>query len=156
VGILATSGTVNSESYILEINKFFPEVKVFQQACPLWVPLIENNEHLNPGADYFVQKYVDELLKQSPEIDTVLLACTHYPLLMGKLKKYFPPSIQLVAQGDIVAKSLQKYLADHPKMDVRCSKGQQISFYTTDDNIDFDIHAGYFYGDAVKSERVFL
>ena len=90
VGILATSGTVNSESYPLEIKKFFPEVKVFQQACPLWVPLIENNEHLNPGADYFVQKYVDELLEQSDEIDTVLLACTHYPLLMEKLKKYFP------------------------------------------------------------------
>jgi glutamate racemase len=156
VGILATSGTVNSESYVLEIKKFFPEVKVFQQACPLWVPLIENNEHLNPGADYFVQKYVDELLEQSAEIDTVLLACTHYPLLMEKLKKYFPRSIQLVAQGDIVAESLQKYLAHHPEIDARCSKEHRLSFYTTDDNIDFDRHAGYFYGDAVRSERVFL
>jgi glutamate racemase len=156
VGILATSGTVNSESYPLEIKKFFPEVKVFQQACPLWVPLIENNEHLNPGADYFVQKYVDELLEQSDEIDTVLLACTHYPLLMEKLKKYFPRRIQLVAQGDIVAESLQKYLAHHPEMDARCSKGHQLSFYTTDDNIDFDRHAEHFYGDAVRSERVFL
>jgi glutamate racemase len=153
---LATSGTVNSESYTLEIKKFFPEVKVFQQACPLWVPLIENNEHLNPGADYFVQKYVDELLEQSAEIDTVILACTHYPLLMEKLKKYFPRSIQLIAQGDIVAESLQKYLAHHPEMDARCSKGHQLSFYTTDDNIDFDRHAGYFYGNTVRSERVFL
>jgi glutamate racemase len=156
VGILATSGTVNSESYTLEIKKFFPEIKVFQQACPLWVPLIENNEHLNPGADYFVQKYVNELLKQSAEIDTVLLACTHYPLLMEKLKKYFPPGVQLVSQGDIVAKSLENYLIRHPEMDVRCSKGQLLSFYTTDDNCDFDRHAGYFYGGSVKSERVFL
>jgi glutamate racemase len=156
VGILATSGTVNSDSYTLEIKKFFPEVKVFQQACPLWVPLIENNEHLNAGADYFVQKYVDELLEQSAEIDTVLLACTHYPLLMEKLKKYFPRNIQLVAQGDIVAESLQKYLANHPEIDARCSKGHQLSFYTTDDNIDFDRHAGYFYGNTVRSERVFL
>ena len=156
VGILATSGTVNSESYTLEIKKFFPEVKVFQQACPLWVPLIENNEHLNPGADYFVQKYVDELLEQSAEIDTVLLACTHYPLLMEKLKKYLPRSIQIIAQGDIVADSLQNYLAHHPEIDARCSKEHRLSFYTTDDNMDFDLHAGYFYGDAVRSERVFL
>jgi glutamate racemase len=156
VGILATSGTVLSESYTLEIKKFFPMVSVFQQACPLWVPLIENNEHLNPGADYFVQKYVNELLEQSSEIDTVLLACTHYPLLMGKLKKYFPSGIQLVAQGDIVAKSLQNYLVNHPEMDARCSKDQKLSFYTTDDNIDFDRHAGYFYGHDVRSERVFL
>jgi glutamate racemase len=156
VGVLATSGTVNSESYTLEIRKFFPEVKVFQQACPLWVPLIENNEHLDAGADYFVQKYVDELLEQSPEIDTVLLACTHYPLLMKKLKKYFPPSIQLIAQGDIVAESLVKYLGNHPEIETRCSKQHQLSFYTTDDNMDFDRHGGYFYGVGVKSERVFL
>jgi glutamate racemase len=156
VGILATSGTVNSESYTLEIKKFFPNVKVFQQACPLWVPLIENNEHLNPGADYFVQKYVDELLSQSSEIDTVLLACTHYPLLMGKLRKYFPPAIQLVAQGHIVAERLQNYLGHHPEIDVRCSKEHQLLFFTTDDNNDFDLHARFFYGTAVRSERVFL
>jgi glutamate racemase len=156
IGILATSGTVNSESYTLEIKKFFPDAKVFQQACPLWVPLIENNEHLNPGADYFVRKYVDELLAQSSEIDTVLLACTHYPLLMEKLRKYFPSGIQLVAQGNIVADSLQKYLEYHPEMDARCSKHHQLSFYTTDDNLDFDRHARYFYGEGVRSERVFL
>jgi glutamate racemase len=156
VGILATSGTVNSESYTLEIKKFFPEIKVFQQACPLWVPLIENNEHLDAGADYFIQKYVDELLEKSPEIDTVLLACTHYPLLMGKLKKYFPPTVKLVAQGDIVAESLVKYLRIHPEIETRCSKQHQLSFYTTDDNIDFDRHGAYFYGEGVKSERVFL
>ncbi|HEY4935192.1 MAG TPA: glutamate racemase [Puia sp.] len=156
VGILATRGTVNSESYVLEINKFFPNVKVFQQACPLWVPLIENNEHQGTGADYFVKKYADELLSQSSDIDTVLLACTHYPLLMNKLRQYFPKNIQLIAQGDIVAESLVKYLKNHPELESRCSKQALISFYTTDDCPDFDLHGGYFYGKDVRSERVFL
>ncbi len=156
VGILATSGTVYSGSYVLEIKKFFPDVKVFQQACPLWVPLIENNEHQGPGADYFIKKYADGLLSQSPEIDTILLACTHYPLLMDRLSLYFPASIQLVAQGDIVAKSLVTYLKNHPEIESRCSKQGQLSFYTTDDCADFDLHGGYFYGAGVKSERVFL
>lgn len=156
IGILATSGTVMSESYVLEIKKFFPEVKVFQQACPLWVPLIENNEHLGAGADYFIKKYADELLQQSSKIDTVILACTHYPLLMEKLKNYFPSAVQLIAQGEIVADSLVRYLGNHPEIDGRCSKQHQLSFYTTDDNMDFDRHAGYFYGSDVKSERLFL
>jgi glutamate racemase len=156
VGILATRGTVNSGSYVMEINKFFPRVKVFQQACPLWVPLIENNEHLGAGADYFVKKYVDELLSQSKDIDTVLLACTHYPLLMNKLRQHFPEGIQLVAQGDIVAESLVKYLKNHPELESRCSKESRISFYTTDDYADFDRNGGYFYGRNVRSERVFL
>lgn len=156
VGILATSGTVNSESYVLEINKFFPNVKVYQQACPLWVPLIENNEHQGPGADYFIKKYVDELLGQSSAIDTVLLACTHYPLLMNKLRKYFPENVQLIAQGEIVAESLVKYLKNHPELESRCSKQTLISFYTTDDCADFDRHGGYFYNKYVRSERVFL
>jgi glutamate racemase len=156
VGILATSGTVHSESYPIEINKFFPRVQVYQQDCPLWVPLIENNEHLNAGADFFVRKYVDALLSQSSEIDTVILACTHYPLLIEKLKKYFPPSIQLIAQGDIVADSLEKYLKNHPEIESRCSKNARRSFYTTDDTKDFDRHAAYFYEGSIKSERVFL
>jgi glutamate racemase len=156
VGILATNGTVNSGSYVLEINKFFPGLKVFQQACPLWVPLIESNEHLNPGADYFIEKYRDELLNQSSEIDTILLACTHYPLMMKKLRQYFPSSIQLVAQGEIVAGSLEQYLKNHPEMDDRCSKQAELAFYTTDDCADFDRHGGYFFGPGVRSERVFL
>ena len=131
-------------------------MKVFQQACPLWVPLIESNEHLNPGADYFIEKYRDELLDQSPDIDTVLLACTHYPLMMKKLRHHFPDTIQLVSQGEIVAESLLQYLKNHPEMDVRCSKQASLSFYTTDDCSDFDRHGGYFYGPGVRSERVFL
>jgi glutamate racemase len=118
--------------------------------------LIENNEHLEPGADYFIKKYADELLKQSPDIDTVLLACTHYPLMMGKLRQYFPASVQLIAQGDIVAESLILYLKNHPEMDRRCSKHAGISFYTTDDPADFDRHAAFFYKGGIQSERVFL
>jgi glutamate racemase len=156
VGILATSGTVNSESYVLEIKKFFPEVKVFQQACPLWVPLIENNEHLGPGADYFIKKYVDALMNQSTGIDTVLLACTHYPLLMDKLRLHFPASVQLVAQGDIVADSLMIYLKKHPEINSRCSKHSGLAFCTTDDPADFDQHAALFYKEGIQSERVFL
>ncbi len=156
VGIFATSGTVNSKSYPLEIEKFFPEVKVFQQACPLWVPLIENNEHRGPGADYFIKKYVDELLSQSSAIDTVLLGCTHYPLLMEKLRQHVPDRIKLIAQGEIVAESLAEYLNRHPEMETRCSKNAELSFYTTDDTADFDRHAAYFYKEGIKSERVFL
>jgi glutamate racemase len=156
VGILATTGTVHSGSYILEIEKFFPEVKVFQQACPLWVPLIENNEHEGAGADFFIKKYADALMAQSGDIDTILLACTHYPLILEKLRKYFPPRIRLIAQGDIVAESLVKYLHKHPEMDSRCSRNGQLSFYTTDDTQDFDRHAAYFYGSGIRSERVFL
>lgn len=118
--------------------------------------MIENNEHQDPGADYFIRKYVDELLAQSAEMDTVLLACTHYPLLMDKLKQYFPKKIQLIAQGDIVAESLTKYLKNHPEIESRCSKGAERFFYTTDDNADFDRHAALFYGQGIRSERVFL
>jgi len=156
VGVLATTGTVNSESYVLEIKKFFPDIAVFQQACPLWVPLIENNEHLEPGANYFISKYTNALLAKSPAIDTILLACTHYPLLMDKLRQFLPASIQLVAQGDIVAESLVKYLKNHPEIEVRCSKTAERTFYTTDDCADFDRHAGYFYSPGINSERVFL
>jgi glutamate racemase len=156
VGILATQGTVNSGSYPIEIQKFFPAVKVFQQACPLLVPLIENNEHQSPGADFFIRQYADALLAQSPEIDTVILGCTHYPLLMEKLTGYFPPTVRLVSQGEIVADSLADYLARHPEIDGRCSKNGKTSFFTTDSPDDFDRHAGIFYEKGIRSEEVFL
>ncbi len=154
VGVLATRGTVLSASYPIEIAKFFPQLRVFQQACPLWVPLIENNEHLLPGADFFVKKYIDALLRQSPSIDTILLACTHYPLLRDKLLAYIPENIKVVSQGLIVAESLRDYLGRHPEMEKRCSKGGSLAFYTTDDTEDFDRQAGIFYPTPVKSERV--
>ncbi|WP_295669900.1 glutamate racemase [uncultured Mucilaginibacter sp.] len=153
IGVLGTKGTVQSGSYLIEIGHFFPDVKVYQQACPLWVPLIENGEHDKPGADYFVKKYLDQVLAQSPHIDTLLLACTHYPLLLEKIKSYLPDSIQAIAQGDIVAKSLVDYLQRHPEMESSLSKnGTQKFFTTTDDTADFDHYAEIFFGEPVKSE----
>lgn len=154
VGVLGTKGTVNSESYLIEINKFFPDVKVHQLACPMWVPLVEYGEYNSDGADYFVKKYLDQLLSSAPDLDTILLACTHYPLLMDKIKKYLPAGITVVAQGDIVAQSLAGYLRRHPDMESRISKAGKMSFYTTDDPADFDNHATMFFGQAVKSQHV--
>jgi glutamate racemase len=156
VGILATKGTVLSESYPIEIAKFYPEVAVFQQACPLWVPLVENNEHDKPGADYFVREYTDQLMTQSPDIDTVLLACTHYPLLREKIARYLPAGSQLIAQGEIVAASLADYLQRHSEIERRCSKNGQLRFFTTDSAEDFDNHASIFYGKPLKSAHIVL
>jgi glutamate racemase len=156
IGVLATRGTVLSESYPIEIAKFFPELQVFQQACPLWVPLVENNEHNNPGADYFVKEYIDQLLSQSGDIDTILLACTHYPLLKGKIAQCLPAGSMLVAQGEIVAESLAGYLERHPEMEGQCSKNGQLRFFTTDSTEDFDNHASLFYGKALRSEHIIV
>lgn len=155
IGVLGTKGTVQSESYLLEIAKFFPDVKAHQQACPLWVPLIENAEHDKPGADYFVKKYLDSLMEQSADIDTVLLACTHYPLLQNKIKAFLPAHINIVAQGDIVATSLADYLQRHPEIEQRLTKTGTHKFYTTtDDTADFDKNASLFFNEEVKSEFV--
>lgn len=152
IGVLGTKGTVQSGSYVLEIGKFFPDVKVIQQACPLWVPLIENAEYNGPGADYFVKEYLDLLLAQSNNIDTVLLGCTHYPLLYNKIRAFLPLSVQILSQGDIVAHSLVDYLKRHPEMDERLSKNQTQRFFTTtDDTPDFDHHAQIFFSAPVRS-----
>jgi len=156
VGILATPGTVQSCSYPVEISKFFPEIKVYQQACPMWVPLIENNEIDNAGSDYFVKACVDDLLTQNKDIDVVLLGCTHYPLLENRIKKYLPESIRVVSQGDIVAGSLKDYLLRHQEMELRLSKTGKRNFYTTDSSVDFDKHAALFYGSQVISEKISL
>ncbi len=146
VGLLATAGTVLSESYIIETNKFYPGVTVFQQACPMWVPLVENNEYNSPGADYFIENDLKKLLTQSENIDTILLACTHYPLLKNKIQQFLPAGISLLSQGEIVAESLADYLVRHPEMEERCSKQGSINFYTTDSPADFDAHATIFFG----------
>jgi glutamate racemase len=156
IGILATNGTVQSDSYKIEIEKFFPELNVFQQACPMWVPLIENNEHNNAGADYFVKEGIDKLMSQSKNIDTILLGCTHYPLLINKIKQYISPEVQIISQGKIVADSLADYLKRHPEIDERCSKNGEIAFYTTDSTEDFNAHAAIFYGKTVKSNHLAL
>ena len=152
IGVLGTKGTVQSGSYQIEISHFFPDIKVHQQACPLWVPLVENGEYDKPGADYFVKKYLDQILAQSANIDTLLLACTHYPLLQEKIKAYLPGHIQVISQGDIVAKSLVDYLTRHPEMESKLSKsGTQRFFTTTDDTADFDHYAELFFSGPVKS-----
>jgi glutamate racemase len=156
VGILATTGTVLSGSYPIEIKKFFPDIKVYQEACPMWVPLIENNEHNKPGADYFVQQHLKQLFAQSEKIDTLLMACTHYPLLAPAIEKYLPTGVQLLSQGKIVANSLANYLERHPKMDAACSKQEARDFYTTDSCTDFDNHASLFFGRAVQSKHLDL
>lgn len=156
VGVLATNGTVISNSYPIEIAKFYPAVKVYQQACPMWVPLVENNEYNSPGADYFIKKDMDELLNKSNRIDTLLLACTHYPLLIEKIKKHSPAGVTILSQGEIVAASLKDYLARHPEIEENCSKNSVISFYTTDSTDDFDNHAAVFYGKPVKSAHLSL
>ncbi len=154
IGVLATPGTVSSQSYTIEICKFFPGIQVFQQACPLWVPLIENNEHNSPGADYFVKKCVGELLQQSDRIDTILLGCTHYPLLADKIKGEAGGSVRVISQGEIVADSLADYLLRHPEMAGSLSRNHQRTFFTTDSTDDFDRHAAAFYGAPVSSTGV--
>lgn len=152
VGVLGTSGTVLSGSYPIEIGKTFPNVEVYQQACPMWVPLIENNEHLGPGADYFVQEYVQQLMEQASSIDTILLGCTHYPLLADKIRQHVPEQVRILSQGEIVAESLKDYLHRHPEMEKSCSKNGTRRFLTTDDTANFDAHASVFFGSEVRSE----
>lgn len=156
IGILATQGTVQSQSYAIEISKFDPEVHVEQEACPMWVPLVENNEYDKEGADYFIRKNITNLLSKHPEIDTVLLACTHYPLLMDKLRKYMPDHITILSQGKIVADSLADYLQRHPEIETRCTRKSTRLFYTTDSEQDFDNHAAIFFGEEVSSKHLAL
>ncbi len=156
VGVLGTAGTVSSGSYLVEIEKFFPELKVYQEACPMWVPLIENNEYQNEGADFFIKKHVTNLMQQQPHIDAIILGCTHYPLIIDKIKKYLPINVELLSQGPIVAKGLHEYLQRHPEIESQCSKSGTVSFYTTDLPETFDKAATLFYGESVKSKHLAL
>ena len=154
VGVLGTAGTVSSGSYLVEIEKFFPELKVYQEACPMWVPLIENNEYQNEGADFFIKKHVTNLMQQQLHIDAIILGCTHYPLIIDKIKKYLPINVELLSQGPIVAKGLYEYLQRHPEIESQCSKSGTVSFYTTDLPETFDKAATLFYGESVKSKHL--
>jgi glutamate racemase len=156
IGIFATRGTVVSGSYPIEIARFYPDVQVFQQACPMWVPLIENNQHKSPGADYFVRECVEQLLGQSPEMDTILLGCTHYPLLEEKIQALVGPQIRILSQGSIVADSLADYLLRHADMEQRLGRSGKRLFFTTDDPADFDAHASLFFGRPVESRSADL
>ena len=154
VGILATSGTVQSRSYLLEIEKFYPQLHITQEACPMWVPLVENGEHTGNGADYFVQKHITNILSRDPQIDTLLLACTHYPLLQKKIQQFLPSTVQAIAQGSIVAHSLQDYLQRHPEMETRLTKNSERLFYTTDSAEDFNNKATIFFDATVQAQHV--
>lgn len=156
IGILATNGTVQSNSYAIEIEKFFPEVKIEQEACPMWVPLVENNEHLSDGADYFVEKHISNILSKEKSIDTLLLACTHYPLLKEKIEAHLPNNIKLLSQGEIVAHSLQDYLQRHPEIESKISRESRRVFYTTDSADDFTAKASLFFGESVEGKHVDL
>lgn len=153
IGVMGTRGTINSESYLMEINKFFPGVQIAQQSCPMWVPLIENNEHLSPGADYFVEKYVNELLSKDSNIDCIVLACTHYPLLVPKIREILPPEINLLGQSDIVADSLVLYLQNHPELESQIAKEGKTAFFTSGDQEDFNSSASIFFGEEIVAIR---
>jgi glutamate racemase len=154
IGLFATAGTVTSESYLSEIDKFSPESTVYQEACPMWVPLVENGDSDSIGADYFVKKHIESLLNKSPEIDTILLGCTHYPLLINKIKQFLPPYIQVVSQGEIVANSLKNYLDRHIEIDSCCSKNSQRTFLTTDSTSNFDKQSALFFGEKIQSQQI--
>ncbi len=156
VGILGTPGTVKSESYIIEINNQFPDVEVYQEACPMWVSLVENGELNNAGADYFVQDKMEELFAKDADIDTILLGCTHYPLLSSTIEKYTPKEVTVLSQGKIVADSLKDYLMRHEKMETRLSKGGKQKFLTTGNAEDFSAKTKRFYGRKVKAKTVYL
>lgn len=153
IAVLATQGTVQSGSYPIEIEKFFPGLQVVQEACPMWVPLVENNEHTGPGAAYFIKKHVDAVLQSNPEVDALLLACTHYPLLQQQIKALVPAGIEVVSQADIVADSLNDYLQRHPEIEQKISKKGARRFFTTDAPEDFNTKATTFYGENVVSEK---
>lgn len=150
IGILATAGTVASESYTIEIKRYFPEVTVVQEACPMWVSLVENNEFDGDGADYFVKQHIDRLLATDPQIDTVVLGCTHYPLLMTKIRRYLADDIQIISQGEIVAQRLEDYLRRHPEIADRCSQQGRRIFYTSEKADIFDRSAAIFYGREIR------
>lgn len=154
VGILATEGTIRSESYRLEINKLHPDIIVNGEACPMWVPLVENNEYNKEGADYFVQQHINQLLSKDPKIDTIILGCTHYPLLLEKIKTYVPKNITVIPQGKYVAESLKDYLKRHPEMDKRCTKKRTCQFLTTESAQKFMESATLFLKEEIDVKHI--
>ena len=156
IGILATAGTVKSESYPLEIHKLFPDIRVSGVACPMWVSLVENNESQNEGTDYFIRKYIDQLLTKDPQIDTVILGCTHFPILLPKIRQYIPEHISVISQGEYVAQSLKDYLRRHPEMDAKCTKNGNCSFYTTEAEEKFTESASTFLQQQIRVKHITL
>ena len=156
VGVLATEGTIRSHSYPLEIRKLYPEIEVIGEACPMWVPLVETNEYESDGADFFVRRHIENLLSRDPEIDTIILGCTHYPILMDKVRKYTPEGITLLTQGAAVASSLAAYLQRHPEIENLCTKGGKTIFCTTEADGKFGTQASLFLNYPVEVNNVTL
>lgn len=156
IGIMATPGTVRSKTYELEIAKLFPNFQVTSEACPMWVPLVENEEYNTPGADYFVRKHIDNLLHQDPQIDSVILGCTHYPLLRDKIRQWMPDNIHIIEQGNYVAQSLKDYLSRHQNMSEHITTDGTIRYLTTEQADVFQAKATIFMDTTVEAERVFL
>ncbi|MBR3883629.1 MAG: glutamate racemase [Bacteroidaceae bacterium] len=156
VGVLATEGTIKSMSYPLEIRKLFPDITVASEACPMWASLVEANEHLNPGADYFIKRDIEQLLSRDPDIDTIILGCTHYPLLLDKIKQYVPNGITVLTQGHAVATALQDYLKRHPEMDKLCTKGGNTIFRTTESDERFREQASKFLNHDLRAQKITL
>jgi len=154
IGILATQGTVSSNSYVIEIKKFSPQCKVFQHACPLWVPLIENNEHLTPEGKEFIRKDVEALMAMNKRIDTIVLGCTHYPILKEYIESIVADNVKVVAQGKIVADSLADYLLRHPWIDSKCTKNGTMSFLTTENTEEFNANASQFIDSNVSAQHI--
>lgn len=164
IGIVATQGTINSRTYELEMAKLHPDIIVTGQACPMWVPLVENQEYDKPGADYFVRRDIQGLLQRDPDIDTIILGCTHFPLLLDKVRAYTPAHVQIISQGDYVARSLADYLHRHPEMDCRITRTPTAShpqegtirFLTTENPATFSPSATIFIGHKVEAHQVTL
>ncbi|KAB6258475.1 glutamate racemase [Bacteroides xylanisolvens] len=156
IGVLATAGTIKSESYPLEIHKLFPEIQVSGTACPMWVSLVENNESQDEGADYFIRKYINQLLSKDPQIDTVILGCTHFPILLPKIRQYIPEHISVIAQGEYVAESLKDYLKRHPEMNAKCTKNGNCQFYTTEAEEKFSESASTFLKQQISVKHITL
>jgi len=156
IGVLATEGTIRSESYNLEIQKLYPDISVSGQACPLWAAIVEANEADSPGADYFVKKRIDQILAKDPEIDAIVLGCTHYPLLMSSIVKHCPPGVRIVPQGAYVADSLKEYLSRHPEIDEKCTKRGKVRYLTTESEERFKECAQIFLHETVDAEHVVL
>lgn len=156
VGVLGTEGTIESRSYEIEIEKLHPDITVTGEACPMWAPLVENREHDKPGADYFIEQHIKRLLARDSEIDAIILGCTHYPLLLNKIKKYLPKGVKVIPQGKQVAESLIDYLQRHPEMNSKCSKNGSVSYYTTDSPIKFNQMASLFLDEPVDAYKATL
>lgn len=156
VGVLATEGTIKSLSYPLEIRKLFPDIEVTGEACPIWVPLVETNEFASDGADFFIKRHIENLLARDSKIDTIILGCTHYPILLDKIRKYVPKGISIMTQGSAVASSLKDYLSRHPEMDSLCTKGGSSTFFTTESEGKFGNQASLFLNQQIEVKTAIL